>query len=63
MNSSIVQLQIWDTPPNFDVDQLEIGLSSFSTLIYVIDMQVRFPAEYADSNSKMTCTETLFTNL
>jgi hypothetical protein len=40
-DSSIVQLQVWDTPPNFDVDQLEGGLKSFSTLVYVIDMQVR----------------------
>ncbi|BEI87150.1 hypothetical protein CcaverHIS002_0704960 [Cutaneotrichosporon cavernicola] len=36
---TIVPLQIWDTPANFDLDQLDVPLSSFSTLVYVIDMQ------------------------
>lgn len=40
-NSTIVPLQIWDTPANFDLDQLDTPLSSFSTLVYVMDMQVR----------------------
>jgi hypothetical protein len=39
--STIVPLQIWDTPANFDLDQLDVPLASFSTLVYVIDMQVR----------------------
>lgn len=38
--STIVPLQIWDTPANFDLDQLDVPLASFSTLVYVIDMQV-----------------------
>jgi Ras-related GTP-binding protein C/D len=33
-------LQIWDTPSNFELDQLEVPLSSFSTIVYVMDMQV-----------------------
>lgn len=41
-------LQIWDTPANFDLDQLDVPLSSFSTLVYVIDMQVRLCADHAD---------------
>ena len=38
--SSIIPLQVWDTPSVFDVEQLEVPLSSFSTIIYVIDIQV-----------------------
>ncbi|WVQ85693.1 hypothetical protein IAT38_007859 [Cryptococcus sp. DSM 104549] len=37
--NSIVPLQIWDTPSNFEIDQLEVPLSSFSTVVYVLDMQ------------------------
>jgi Ras-related GTP-binding protein C/D len=33
-------LQIWDTPSNFELDQLEVPLGSFSTIVYVMDMQV-----------------------
>ncbi|WWD18186.1 hypothetical protein CI109_102635 [Kwoniella shandongensis] len=36
---SIVPLQIWDTPSNFELDQLEVPLSTFSTIVYVLDMQ------------------------
>ena len=38
-DSSIIPLQIWDTPSNFDLDHLDVPLSSFSTIIYVMDMQ------------------------
>lgn len=38
----MVPLQIWDTPANFEVEQLEVPLGSFSTLIYVMDIQVGF---------------------
>ncbi|KIR30591.1 hypothetical protein I307_03702 [Cryptococcus deuterogattii 99/473] len=37
--NSIVPLQIWDTPSNFEIDQLEVPLSTFSTIVYVLDMQ------------------------
>lgn len=40
-SSTIVPLQLWDTPANYDLDQLDVPLSSFSTLVYVMDMQVR----------------------
>ncbi|OCF31886.1 hypothetical protein I317_02932 [Kwoniella heveanensis CBS 569] len=36
---SIVPLQIWDTPSNFELDQLDVPVSSFSTIVYVLDMQ------------------------
>nr|ODN93206.1 hypothetical protein L203_00475 [Cryptococcus depauperatus CBS 7841]ODO02636.1 hypothetical protein L204_01375 [Cryptococcus depauperatus CBS 7855] len=36
---SIIPLQIWDTPSNFEIDQLEVPLSHFSTIVYVLDMQ------------------------
>ncbi|RSH90467.1 hypothetical protein EHS25_001072 [Saitozyma podzolica] len=36
---TIMPLQIWDTPSNFELDQLEVPLSSFSTIVYVMDMQ------------------------
>ncbi|WRT65957.1 uncharacterized protein IL334_002908 [Kwoniella shivajii] len=36
---SIVPLQIWDTPSNFELDQLEVPISTFSTVVYVLDMQ------------------------
>ncbi|KAK8865631.1 hypothetical protein IAR55_000776 [Kwoniella newhampshirensis] len=36
---SIVPLQIWDTPSNFELDQLDVPLSTFSTIVYVLDMQ------------------------
>lgn len=39
--STIVPLQIWDTPSNFELDQLDAPLASFSTIVYVMDMQVR----------------------
>lgn len=39
--STIVPLQIWDTPSNFELDQLDTPLASFSTIVYVMDMQVR----------------------
>lgn len=38
--STIMPLQIWDTPSNFELDQLEVPLGSFSTIVYVMDMQV-----------------------
>ena len=37
---SILPLQFWDTPHNFDLDQLDVPLSTFSSVIYVMDMQV-----------------------
>lgn len=40
-DSTIVPIQLWDTPANFDIDQLDAPLGSFSTLVYVMDMQVR----------------------
>ncbi|WOO85721.1 Ras-related GTP-binding protein C [Vanrija pseudolonga] len=36
---TIVPIQLWDTPSNFDIDQLDAPLGSFSTLVYVMDMQ------------------------
>ncbi|KAK4687307.1 Ras-related GTP-binding protein C/D, partial [Tremellales sp. Uapishka_1] len=36
---SIVPLQIWDTPSNFELDQLDVPLNAFSTVVYVMDMQ------------------------
>ncbi|WVR05600.1 hypothetical protein IAU60_002619 [Kwoniella sp. DSM 27419] len=36
---SIVPLQIWDTPSNFELDQLDVPISSFSSMVYVLDMQ------------------------
>ncbi|WWC60579.1 uncharacterized protein I303_103153 [Kwoniella dejecticola CBS 10117] len=36
---SIVPIQIWDTPSNFELDQLEVPISTFSTIVYVLDMQ------------------------
>jgi hypothetical protein len=36
----MVQLQIWDTPPNFDIEQLDAPLDSFATIVFVIDIQV-----------------------
>lgn len=38
--STIMPLQIWDTPSSFELDQLEVPLGSFSTIVYVMDMQV-----------------------
>ena len=38
-DSTIVPLQIWDTPSHFDVDQLQVPLNNFSTIVYVMDMQ------------------------
>jgi Ras-related GTP-binding protein C/D len=38
---SIIPLQIWDTPSNFDIESLDVPLGSFSTIIYVMDMQVK----------------------
>lgn len=38
-------LQIWDTPSNFEIDQLEVPLSTFSTIVYVLDMQVSISLE------------------
>lgn len=35
----MVPLQVWDTPANFEVEQLEIPLASFSTIVYVVDIQ------------------------
>jgi len=43
MCSTIVPLQIWDTPTTFDVDKLaetDTTLASFSTMVFVMDMQV-----------------------
>ena len=37
--STIIPLQIWDTPSNFEIDQLDVPLSLFSTIVYVMDMQ------------------------
>lgn len=42
-SSTIVPLQIWDTPSTFDVDRLaetDTTLASFSTMVFVMDMQV-----------------------
>ncbi|WVW80431.1 hypothetical protein I302_102413 [Kwoniella bestiolae CBS 10118] len=36
---SIVPIQIWDTPSNFELDNLEVPISTFSTVVYVLDMQ------------------------
>ncbi|WWC68374.1 uncharacterized protein I206_102299 [Kwoniella pini CBS 10737] len=36
---SIVPIQIWDTPSNFELDQLEVPINTFSTIVYVLDMQ------------------------
>jgi Ras-related GTP-binding protein C/D len=33
-------LQIWDTPSNFELEQLDVPLGSFVTIVYVMDMQV-----------------------
>jgi hypothetical protein len=42
MIRSILPLQFWDTPHNFDLDQLDVPLSTFSSVIYVMDMQVSY---------------------
>jgi Ras-related GTP-binding protein C/D len=39
-HSTIVPLEIWDTPSNFDTDSPDVRLGSFATIIYVMDMQV-----------------------
>ena len=39
-DSTIVPLEIWDTPSNFDTDSPELRLGTFATIIYVMDMQV-----------------------
>lgn len=49
--STIVPLQIWDTPSNFELDQLDEPLSSFSTIVYVMDMQV---CQVSESTSGLT---------
>ncbi|WWC88156.1 uncharacterized protein L201_003061 [Kwoniella dendrophila CBS 6074] len=36
---SIVPIQIWDTPSNFELDQLEVPVNTFSAVVYVLDMQ------------------------
>ncbi|ORX34143.1 Gtr1/RagA G protein conserved region-domain-containing protein [Kockovaella imperatae] len=36
---TIIPLQIWDTPSNFELETLDVPLSSFSTIIYVMDIQ------------------------
>ncbi|RXK42517.1 hypothetical protein M231_00071 [Tremella mesenterica] len=36
---SIIPLQIWDTPANFELDQLDVPIGSFATIIFVMDMQ------------------------
>ncbi|KAK1927674.1 Gtr1/RagA G protein conserved region-domain-containing protein [Papiliotrema laurentii] len=36
---TIVPLEIWDTPSNFDTDSPDVRLGSFATIIYVMDMQ------------------------
>lgn len=36
---SMVKLQIWDTPPNFEIDQLDVPLGSFSIIVFIIDIQ------------------------
>ncbi|KAL7423540.1 GTP-binding protein gtr2 [Cryptotrichosporon argae] len=36
---SIVPLQVWDTPAHFELEYLDVPVSAFSTLVYVIDMQ------------------------
>lgn len=48
--STIVPLQIWDTPSNFELDQLDTPLASFSTIVYVMDMQVRVALLHFEAN-------------
>lgn len=43
LGSSIIPLQFWDTPANFELENLDIPLSQFSTLVFVLDIQVRLP--------------------
>ena len=38
----MVKLQIWDTPPNFEIEQLEEPLGSFSIIVFIIDIQVSY---------------------
>ena len=57
MVRSILPLQFWDTPHNFDLDQLDVPLSTFSSVIYVMDMQVsslltNFQSSTADSPAR-----------
>jgi hypothetical protein len=56
ISSTIVPLEIWDTPSSYDIDQLEIPVSSFSTIVYVMDMQVSLlrGTEAACSHSSKT---------
>lgn len=38
--STVIPLEIWDCPGDITLEMLDIPLSHFSTLIFVIDIQV-----------------------
>lgn len=57
--STIVPLQIWDTPSNFELDQLDTPLASFSTIVYVMDMQVRVAPLHFEANRPRRTTLTM----
>jgi Ras-related GTP-binding protein C/D len=38
--STVIPLEIWDCPGNITLDSLGISLSEFSSVIFVIDIQV-----------------------
>jgi len=40
--STVIPLEIWDCPGNITLDSLGISLSEFSSVIFVIDIQVLF---------------------
>jgi Ras-related GTP-binding protein C/D len=40
MLSVLIPIQIWDCPANYPIENLPILLGAFSTIIYVIDIQV-----------------------
>jgi hypothetical protein len=51
---SILPLQFWDTPHNFDLDQLDVPLSTFSSVVYVMDMQVSYRVQVLPDQAHLT---------
>ena len=43
ITSSMLPLQIWDVPPSFPINQLDVPLSHFSAIVFVLDFQVKTP--------------------
>lgn len=47
-SSSIIPLQFWDTPASFELENLDVPLSQFSTIVFVLDIQVSSYTDPAD---------------